>query len=90
MVGPRDGAGEAGMALRPSGYRVHMPDIDVPQVDDAQQVGDDQQVEGDQQVEEKKLDQVLKREGLEEELMQQGRSEEAAAIGAVETGEETP
>lgn len=61
-----------------------MPDIDAPQVDDAQHVGDDQQVE------EEKLDQVLKREGLEEELMQQGRSEEAAAIGAAETGEETP
>ncbi len=35
-----------------------------------------------------KQDQVLKREGLEEELMQQDRSDEAENIAAVETGEE--
>lgn len=39
-------------------------------------------------VEEEKQDQVLQREGLEEELMQQGRSEEAENIAEVETGEE--
>ena len=42
----------------------------------------------DQEVEEEKQDQVLKREGLEEELMQEGRSDEAETIAAVETGEE--
>ena len=42
----------------------------------------------EEQVEEEKQDQVLKREGLEEELMQEGRSEEAESIAAVETGEE--
>ena len=41
-----------------------------------------------EQVEEEKQDQVLKREGLEEELMQEGRSEEAENIAEVETGEE--
>lgn len=41
-----------------------------------------------EQVEEEKYDQVLKREGLEEELMQEGRSDEAETIAAVETGEE--
>lgn len=41
-----------------------------------------------QEVEEEKQDQVLKREGLEEELMQEGRSDEAETIAAVETGEE--
>ncbi len=41
-----------------------------------------------EQVEEEKQDQVLKREGLEEELMQQDRSDEAENIAAVETGEE--
>jgi len=40
------------------------------------------------QVEAEKQDQVLKREGLEEELMQQDRSDEAENIAAVETGEE--
>jgi len=35
-----------------------------------------------------KQDQVLKREGLEEDLMQQDRSDEAENIAAVETGEE--
>ena len=39
-------------------------------------------------VEEEKQDQVLQREGLEEELMQQGRSDEAQNIAGVETGEE--
>jgi hypothetical protein len=42
----------------------------------------------EEQVEEEKQDQVLKREGLEEELMQEGRSDEAENIAAVETGEE--
>jgi hypothetical protein len=42
----------------------------------------------DAEVEADKQDQVLKREGLEEELMQQGRSDEATAIAGVETGEE--
>jgi hypothetical protein len=42
----------------------------------------------DEQVEAEKQDQVLQREGLEEELMQQDRSDEAAEIAAVETGEE--
>ena len=41
-----------------------------------------------EQVEEEKQDQVLKREGLEEELMQEGRSDEAENIAEVETGEE--
>jgi hypothetical protein len=41
-----------------------------------------------EQVGQEKQDQVLKREGLEEELMQEGRSEEAENIAAVETGEE--
>ncbi len=40
------------------------------------------------EVEEVKQDQVLKREGLEEELMQEGRSDEAENIAGVETGEE--
>ena len=44
--------------------------------------------ETDEEVEEEKEDQVLKREGLEEELMQEGRSDEAEEIAAVETGEE--
>jgi hypothetical protein len=42
----------------------------------------------DEEVEEVKQDEVLKREGLEEELMQEGRSDEAETIAAVETGEE--
>jgi hypothetical protein len=41
-----------------------------------------------EEVGQEKQDQVLKREGLEEELMQQDRSEEAENIAAVETGEE--
>lgn len=41
-----------------------------------------------EEVEEEKQDQVLKREGLEAELMQEGRSDEAEKIAAVETGEE--
>lgn len=41
-----------------------------------------------QQVGQEKQDQVLQREGLEEELMQEGRSEEAENIAEVETGEE--
>ena len=40
------------------------------------------------EVEAEKEDQVLKREGLEEELMQEGRSDEAENIAGVETGEE--
>ena len=40
------------------------------------------------QVGQEKQDQVLKREGLEEKLMQQDRSEEAENIAVVETGEE--
>ena len=44
--------------------------------------------ETDDEVEEEKQDQVLKREGLEEEFMQEGRSDEAEEIAAVETGEE--
>jgi len=51
-----------------------MPDIDAEEIAE--------------QVEEEKEDQVLKREGLEEELMQKGRSDEAENIAAVETGEE--
>ena len=42
----------------------------------------------DDEVEELKQDEVLKREGLEEELMQDGRSDEAETIAEVETGEE--
>ncbi|MDQ4088948.1 MAG: hypothetical protein M3163_01365 [Actinomycetota bacterium] len=42
----------------------------------------------DDEVEEQKQSEVLKREGLEEELMQEGRSDEAENIAAVETGEE--
>jgi len=41
-----------------------------------------------EEVGQEKQDQVLKREGLEAELMQQDRSEEAENIAAVETGEE--
>jgi hypothetical protein len=41
-----------------------------------------------EEVEQEKQDQVLQREGFEEELMQQGRSDEATEIAAVETGEE--
>ncbi len=41
-----------------------------------------------EEVAEEKQDQVLQREGLEEELMQEGRSDEAQEIAAVETGEE--
>lgn len=44
----------------------------------------------EEQVEAEKQDQVLEREGFEEELMQQDRSDEAATVGGVETGEETP
>jgi len=40
------------------------------------------------EVEQEKQDQVLKREGLEEELMQKGRSDEAENIADVETGGE--
>ena len=42
----------------------------------------------DAEVEEIKEDEVLKREGLETELMEEGRSEEAENIADVETGEE--
>ncbi len=42
----------------------------------------------DDEVEEQKQNEVLKREGLEEELMQEGRSDEAENIAAVETGDE--
>jgi hypothetical protein len=45
-------------------------------------------VTDEEEVEQEKQDQVLKREGLEEELMQEGRSDEAENIAAVETGEE--
>ncbi len=41
-----------------------------------------------EEVEEEKQDQVLQREGFEEELMQEGRSDEAKEIAGVETGEE--
>ena len=41
-----------------------------------------------EEVGQEKQDQVLKREGLDEELMQEGRSDEAENIAAVETGEE--
>ena len=41
-----------------------------------------------EEVGQEKQDQVLKREGLEEELMQEDRSDEAENIAAVETGEE--
>ncbi len=43
----------------------------------------------DAEVEAEKQDQVLKREGLETELMQEDRSDEAETIADVETGEET-
>jgi len=42
----------------------------------------------DEQAGQEKQDQVLQREGLEEELMQQDRSDEAETIADVETGEE--
>jgi hypothetical protein len=42
----------------------------------------------DEEVEQEKQDQVLQREGFEEELMQQDRSDEAETIAQVETGEE--
>ena len=41
-----------------------------------------------EQVGQEKQDQVLQREGFEEELMQEGRSDEAENIADVETGEE--
>ncbi len=41
-----------------------------------------------EQVGQEKQDQVLKREGLESELMQEDRSDEAETIAEVETGEE--
>lgn len=37
------------------------------------------------EVEDEKQNQVLKREGLEEELMQQGRSDEAETIAGVDS-----
>jgi hypothetical protein len=42
----------------------------------------------EEQVSQDKQDQVLQREGLEEELMQQDRSDEGEQIADVETGEE--
>ena len=48
----------------------------MPDETEAEQVGPETQ------------DQVLQREGLEEELMQKGRSDEAETIAEVETGEE--
>ncbi len=42
----------------------------------------------EEEVGQEKQDQVLQREGLEEELMQEDRSDEAENIAAVETGEE--
>lgn len=44
--------------------------------------------ETEEQVEQEQQDQVLRREGLEEEFMQEGRSDEAENIAEVETGEE--
>jgi hypothetical protein len=41
-----------------------------------------------EQVGQEKQDQVLQREGLEEELMQQDRSDEATEIADIETGQE--
>ena len=40
------------------------------------------------EVSQEKQDQVLKREGLEAELMEQDRSEDAESLAAVEEGEE--
>jgi hypothetical protein len=45
-------------------------------------------VTDEDEVEQEKQDQVLQREGFEEELMQEGRSDEAEEIASVETGEE--
>ena len=45
-------------------------------------------VTDEEEVEQTKQDEVLEREGFEEELMQQGRSDEGATIAEVETGEE--
>jgi hypothetical protein len=42
----------------------------------------------EEQVQQEKQDQVLQREGLESELMQEDRSDEAELIAEVETGEE--
>ena len=42
----------------------------------------------DEEVEQEKQDQVLQREGFEEELMQEDRSDAGEMIGSVETGEE--
>jgi len=42
----------------------------------------------EQQVGQEKQDQVLQREGLEEELMQQDRSEDLEAVDGVESGED--
>ena len=61
------------MGLPPGGYGPGMPGTEEEQVEE---------------VEEEKQDQVLKREGLESELMQEGRSDEAENIAEVETGEE--
>ena len=77
MVGPRPGHGEVtGLGPRVCPARLAGYGPDMPDETEAEQVGQEKQ------------DQVLKREGLEEELMQEGRSDEAENIAAVETGEE--
>jgi hypothetical protein len=72
MVGPGRPDGEAGW-FAGSGAG-YGPDM--PDETEAEEVGQEKQ------------DQVLQREGFEEELMQQGRSDEAENIAEVETGEE--
>jgi hypothetical protein len=79
MVGPARTFREArrGFARTAAGYGPDMPDEpDRPDETVEEQVGQEKQ------------DQVLQREGLEEELMQQDRSDEAQNIAEVETGEE--
>lgn len=44
----------------------------------------------DVEIDAEQQDQVLHREALEEDLMQQGRSDEGETIDGVETGEATP
>lgn len=49
---------------------------------------EDPALTAEEEVGQEKQDQVLQREGLEEELMQDDRSEEAENLAGAETGEE--
>ncbi len=58
MVGPRAGAGEAGMALPPGGYGAGMPDIDEQAVEEEKE---------DQVLKREGLEEELMQEGRSEE-----------------------